>query len=120
LGKYVDLPQGELPEEGEADTASLIKGELWAHDFSESLTKDNIKVNLKLCTVRQGRKKVVLGLNGGFLCDYTLRKLLRFIPAEEVTPGYHLARAFSDAGIRISRAQFVQIYTKIYKKRQVA
>ena len=116
LGKYFPLPEGDLPEAAQPDVGSLIKAELWAHNFSEGLVLDGIKVNLKLCTVRSGRKRVVLGLNGGFLCDYTLRKLLRFMPVEEVTPGYHLARAFSDAGIRVSREQFVQIYTKLYKK----
>jgi len=120
LGKYVDLGEGDLPDASDADTAALIRAELWAHGFRENLTKDSIKVNLKLCTIRQGRKRVVLGINGGFLCDFTLRKLLRFAPVEEVTPGYHLARAFSDAGIRVSREHFVRIYTKLYKKRQTA
>jgi hypothetical protein len=115
LGKYVELP--EMPViPAEPDTAKLIAAELRSRGFSDKLVSDKIKVNLQTCTVRQGKKKLVLGLNGGFLCDYTLRKLLHFQPAEEVTPGYRLARAFSDAGIRISREQFVGIYKKLYKK----
>jgi hypothetical protein len=120
LGKFLPLDDVPLAGEVQTDTASLIRAELYVRDFSEALVKDNIKVNLKLCSVRQGRKRVVLGLNGGFLCDYTLRRVLRFVPVEEVTPGYALARAFSDAGIRVSKPSFVAIYTKIYKKHQAA
>jgi hypothetical protein len=115
LGKYVELPAMPVIP-AEPDTAKLIAAELRSRGFSEKLSFDKLKVNLGTCSVREGKKKIVLGLNGGFLCDYTLRKLLHFQPAVEVTPGYRLARAFSDAGVRVSREQFVAIYKKLYKK----
>ena len=115
LGKYVQLESAELPA-SQPEAVSIISAELQARGFSAGLARGNVRVNLKLCTVREDKKKAVLGLNGGFLCDYTLRKLLRFQPVVEVTPGYTLARAFSDAGIRVSREQFVIIYKKLYKK----
>ena len=116
LGRYVALTTEGMPEVEQLDVANLIKAELLTAGFSEQLTRENIKVSLRACTVREGRKRVVLGLNGGFLCDYTLRQLLRFQPIEELTPGYKFARAFSDAGVRVSREQFVMLYKKVYKK----
>jgi hypothetical protein len=115
LGKYVELPAADLTSV-EPAVAKLVAAELRGRGFSEKLTKEKIKVNLQTCTIKEGRNSVVLGLNGGFLCDYTLRRLLHFQPAEEVTPGYRLARAFSDAGIRVTRDQFVVIYKKLYKR----
>jgi hypothetical protein len=115
LGKYIELPATPVIP-AEANTSSIITAELRSRGFSEKLTFGKIKVSLQTCTVREGRKKIVLGLNGAFLCDYTLRKLLHFHPSVEVTPGYGLARAFSDAGVRVTREQFVVIYKKLYKK----
>lgn len=116
LGKYIELPGSPL-QPAEASSGTLITAELRSRGFNEKLTLDKIKVDMRRCTVREGRKKVVLGINGGFLCDYTLRKLLHYQPTQEVTPGYGLARAFSDAGVRVSREQFVAIYKKLYKRR---
>lgn len=115
LGKYVQLEDAP-PLLAESETGKLIAAELRARGFSEKLAKEKMKVNLQTCTVREGKKRIVLGLNGGFLCDYTLRRLLHFQPVEEVTPGYKLARSFSDAGVRISREQFVHIYKKLYTR----
>ncbi len=116
LGKYIALDVAPIAP-AEAETSKLIAAELLARGFSEKLSKEKLKVSLQTCTVREGRKRVVLGINGGFLCDFTLRKLLHFQPVEEVTPGYSLARAFSDAGIRVARDQFVRIYQKIYTRK---
>jgi hypothetical protein len=115
LGKYVELPAAPL-QVAEPTVAKLVAAELQGRGFSEKLSQDKIRVNLQACTVKEGKKSIVLGLNGGFLCAYTLRKLLHFQVAEEVTPGYRLARAFSDAGIRVTRDQFVAIYKKLYKR----
>lgn len=122
LGKYQEFQVSEINQKtsGANDTTSLIKQELIAVGFSDKLVLGNIKINLQTCTIREGKKPLVLGLNGGYLCDYTLRKLLHFQPIEEITPGYRLARAFSDAGIRISRAEFVAIYKKAYKPKNVS
>lgn len=114
LGKFIPLESGEIGP-SQPDITSVIAAELRAHGFNDQLTLGKVKVNLRLCSVREGKKKVVLGMNGGFFCDNTLRKLLRFQPSVEVTPGYLLARAFSDAGIRVSKEQFVNIYKKVYK-----
>jgi hypothetical protein len=119
LGRYLEL--AEAPQlQADANTSDLIRAELHARGFSDKLSKDSIKVDLRRCTIRDGRRRVVLGINGGYLCDHTLRKLLHFIPVQEVTPGYALARAFSDAGIRVRREQFVLIYKKLYKKHSSA
>lgn len=116
LGKYIPLAEAEM-DASQPDIMSLVSAELKPRGFSDTLTKDGVKINLRLCTIRDGRKKAVLGLNGGYLCDYTLRRLVRFQAITETTPGYALARAFSDAGIRVPRDQFVAIYKKVYKSK---
>lgn len=121
LGKYVELsskPQEPLNTGVPATPGLLITAELRGQGFSERLKHPDlgVKVDLRLCTVKAGTKNVVLGLNGGFLCSFTLRKLLHFIPTHEAVAGYSLARAFSDAGVRVSREQFVAIYRKVQQR----
>lgn len=119
LGKYLELSLAATPRvEGLITPGTLLAAELKARGFTERLNhpEHKISINLKLCTVKQGRKNIVLGVNGGFICSYTLRRLLHHIPSVEVTPGYNLARAFSDAGIRVTREQFVTIYNNAYKR----
>lgn len=113
LGKCIALEDVEQPPAA-ADRKALVAAELAARGFDERLTRGKVRVNLSQCTVREGKRRVTLSLNGGFLCDYTLRKLLAFEAVTEATPGYALARAFSDAGIRVGREQFVAIYKKLY------
>lgn len=117
LGRYREFPATQIQPPAVPDVAAHVRAELLACGFSDKLALDKIKVNLQNCTVRDGRKRIVLGINGGYLCDFTLRKLLHFVPLEEVTPGYGLARAFSDAGVRVARDQFVRIYQKIYTRK---
>jgi hypothetical protein len=124
LGKYIELPGAALQSpaallRGTLITpTSLLVSELRAHGFNEKLQHPDIKVtiSLKLCTVKAGKKAVVLGINGGFVCGYTLRRLIHHVPGVEVVAGYSLARAFSDAGVRVSREQFVTIYNNVYKR----
>lgn len=119
LGKYLELPTSAQPAvQGMITPGTLLAAELKSRGFSERLNHLELKItiNLKLCTVKQGRKNIVLGMNGGFVCGYTLRRLLHHIPVVEVTAGYALARAFSDAGVRVSREQFVRIYNNAYKR----
>lgn len=113
LGKCIALPQAPAPAGG-SDIRSLVAAELRSHGFDEKLVLGKVKVNVHTGTVREGKRRVTLSLNGGFLCDYTLRRLLVFQPVVEATPGYALARAFSDAGLRVSREHFVTIYKKLY------
>ncbi len=121
LGKYLELPdapRGSLIH-GALPTISLLVGsELRGRGFTEKLsnTELNIRINLKTCTARQGTKNIVLGINGGFLCGYTLRKLIHAVPLVEVVQGYSFARAFSDAGIRVSREEFVVLYRRLQTK----
>jgi hypothetical protein len=119
LGKYLELPATPLlPSPSFITPGVLLSAELKARGFTERLRHPELKVtvNLKACTVQQERKNVVLGINSGFVCGYTLRRLLHHVPRVEVTPGYALARAFSDAGVRVSREQFVSIYNNAYKR----
>ncbi len=121
LGKYVELPEmnrAPMPT-GVQPTAGIIIGcELRGQGFTERLSHPElgIKVNLKTCTVKQDNKNIVLGINGGFLCAFTIRKLVHATPTVEVMQGYAYARAFSDAGIRVTREEFVQLYRKLQHK----
>jgi hypothetical protein len=123
LGRYVELPPAPAPAvTGPVTPGILLGAELKARGFTDRLTHPDLEVtvNLKLCTVKTGRKNVVLGINGGFVCGHTLRRLLHHVPSVETTPGYALARAFSDAGVRVTREQFVTIYNNAYKRAREA
>ena len=119
LGKYLELAQTQQPlVQGMITPGILLAAELKSRGFTDRLNHSELKIsiNLKLCTIKQGKKNVVLGMNGGFVCGYTLRRLLHHIPVIEVTAGYALARAFSDVGVRVSRERFVTIYNNAYKR----
>jgi len=125
LGKYYELDEAPRAAMAAAVpvTASLVLGsELRNRGFTEKLThvELGIRVNLKTCTVKQNSKNIVLGINGGFLCAFTLRKLVHATPLVEVVPGYSYARAFSDAGIRVSREEFVLLYRRLQHKPTVS
>ena len=118
----------------------LVKFELVAHGFvlkrirggGVRYVRDSIFVDLnhRKIEISLGNS-ICLGLNEGVLCDYMLRKLLRFevdssfeydegdvYSEEEVKErkaGIILARMFVDCGLKISPAIYLGVFSKVYK-----
>jgi hypothetical protein len=95
---------------------ALIKQELTNHGFDPSLTKDQTKIDLENRRVINGNKNVIIGMNEGYLCTYTLNKLLTLVPqGYEEQAGTQLATALVEAGLKLNKETFVQLFEKIYK-----
>ena len=96
----------------------LVVYELLKHGFNK---EGEIYVNgecfvdiekSKICTIR--KSKAALGMNEGFLCDYHLRKLLKFNESgEEEEISYKLAKLFVESGISIPKEVFIAYFNKI-------
>ena len=96
----------------------LVRYELLKHGF---VKRGKVHVNGE-CIVDIEKKKVynsrkskaALGINEGFLCNYYLRRLLRFDESgEEEEVGYKLAKLFVESGIAIPQEVFIAYFNKI-------
>jgi len=100
---------------------SLIAWVLVDHGFKregKSFILDNISVTQN-GKVRIGQKKGVLHINNDYMCDFTLRKLLKFKSSKDQREvGIELAKAFISAGIPIPEDVFVQVFSSVYKEGQ--
>lgn len=101
---------------------NLIKWELQKRGFDQDkgvLKKDNLKVDLNTFEVKNSSRNAVIKLNDGFLCSHTIKQLLTFASyGEEDEVAVELATIFSDAGIQIPKEIFINLYQKIYNKKQ--
>jgi hypothetical protein len=95
----------------------LVTWELENHGFREQRGRwvsGDLSVNLSRMEVSG-----VLRLNSDYLCDYTLRRLLRFKSSrDESEVGLRLAKVFVQAGIPIPEDVFVEVFQKVYKPGQ--
>ncbi len=92
---------------------ALANQELANHGFVKKggkYTDKRLSFSRSLRLVRKN-KETVLALNDGYLCSFTLRRILSFRPTDDITQDAKtLAKHFLDAGIPISEEQFVQYY----------
>ncbi|MBD3361637.1 hypothetical protein GF358_02475 [Candidatus Woesearchaeota archaeon] len=95
---------------------SLITQELINHGFNEKLMRDKTKIDLENRKIINGKKNIVLGLNEGFLCTYTLNNIMTLqLKGHEEQAGMQLATALVEAGLKIDKETFVSLFEKIYK-----
>ncbi len=95
---------------------ALIKQELNNHGFDARLTKDQTKIDLENRRIINRNKNIIVGMNEGYLCTYTLNKLMTLIPqGYEEQAGLQLATALVEAGLKLNKETFVQLFEKIYK-----
>ncbi len=91
--------------------------ELSNHGFIREgnvLRQESIVVDLNEKTVREKNKKVVLGMNEGFLCDHTWQQLLAFVPDEKPDESAKkLANLVLEAGLKLSNEQFVHLFEQV-------
>lgn len=85
----------------------LVRWELYKHDVLDVI------VDFENFYVRNYKSNVCLQINEGFLCDYSLKKLVNFKFAVDEHAGISLAKAFVDAGIAIPRELFIKLFEKM-------
>lgn len=77
---------------------------------------NNIVLDLDNRTIMKDNKNIVLKMNEGFLCNHTLNTLFEFNQkgrSKEVAINF--ARLFVDAGLKIPKEIFVELFQKIKK-----
>ncbi len=104
----------ELPGNLQPAILEAVAQELLNHGFAREgniLKQEDVIVNLEEKTVRQKSKKIVLGMNEGYLCDHTLQQLLTFAPEERPDENAKkLANMVLEAGLKLSQEQFVHLF----------
>jgi hypothetical protein len=122
LGKTATLTRfaeglSELPAGIQPAILEAVAQELKNHGFMREgnvLKQENITVSLDDKTVRQNSKKIVLGMNEGYLCDHTLQELLTFVPEERPDESAKkLATLVLEAGLKLSNEQFVHLFEQV-------
>lgn len=117
LGRTHILERKEEQANSIASLTDAIIQELVNHGFQEhsgKYLKGKIIVNLERHTVREGKKSVVLGMNEGFLCRHTLKRLFNFEPEERPDKSAEkLATFILEAGLKLNNEQFVQLFEKV-------
>lgn len=116
LTKYSEeqktLPTGMKPAITEAIAQELVN-----HGFvreGDTLKQENITVNLNEKTIRHGTKKIVLGMNEGYLCDHTLQQLLTYQPEERPDQSAKkLANHVLEAGLKLNNEQFLHLFEQM-------
>ncbi len=124
LGKTQTLSRyseglAELPIGLQPAIVEAVAQELSNHGFIRDgnlLKQENVIVDLNEKTVRQNTKKIVLGMNEGYLCDHTLQQLLTFTPEERQDENAKkLASLVLEAGLKLSNEQFLHLYEQVKK-----
>ena len=106
LGRILDVderPQASLSSVDPADLLrELIEYETQFVDAEVDIDNQRVILN--------GRD-VVLSLNGGHLCSYTLKQIQQARKKKnEERPGLALAQALSEAGLRMNKEDFIRLY----------
>ena len=89
----------------------LIEWEIHKHKIS----KKDFLIDFKNKKIIKNNRGVVLGINEGYLCRETIKKLLNFRNKEEEQQGYRLAKRFVQAGIKVPNEVFVGYFKKVNK-----
>lgn len=84
----------------------------------KSESKLKVEIAPSILSITDTKKPIVLALNNDYLCNYTLRELVKFKShSEEEECGKELAKAFISAGIPVIPSLFIEIFKKIYSPR---
>jgi len=83
--------------------------------IKSGLKKEKIEFDSKkLVFVRNNKKGCVLGLNQGFMCDYTLRRILNFKKSDDIeVDSVKLAKFFIEAGFAVPQEYFIGYFERL-------
>lgn len=90
---------------------------LKAHGFEEhkkNLLYKQMIFKLQKFTLTKNNKEVVLRINEGNLCSFTMQRLINFKKTKDINKdAYILAKYFLEAGLPVTQEQFVEFYQKL-------
>ncbi len=109
--KITDLEKYIKENNSEKIMRDLVEWELARHDISK---KDFI-IDMDNKKIKKGGNDVVIIINEGFMCGFTLRNLFEFKLSNEENDGRRFARAFVEAGIQVPKEIFIGLFGKLYK-----
>ena len=82
--------------------------------INKNLTFDTKQFTFKKTTKSKTEKDAILKLNDGYLCTFTLKRILTFENSKDVKKDAQiLAKYFLEAGLLISQETFVSFYQKL-------
>jgi hypothetical protein len=101
----------------------LVEFELVKNGFEKrgsNLLKDGLIVDIKNMKFQKQNKNIIFEANEGFLCEFTLNKLMNFkARGHEEKVGFDLANALLEAGLAVPQEIFINIFDKVYKKKLI-
>ena len=78
------------------------------------LEKEKIEFDRKGLRFVKGKKNCVLGLNEGFMCNYTLQRILRFRKTNDIeVDSIKLAKFFIEAGFAVPKEAFIAFFERL-------
>ena len=78
------------------------------------LKKEKIEFDAKKMNFFRGARGCVLGLNQGFMCDYTLRRILNFKKKGDIeVDSVKLAKFFIEAGFDVPQEYFIEYFQRL-------
>jgi hypothetical protein len=91
----------------------VVAQQLQIHGFKEKeTTYRNDGISFSNLALKKGNKSVVLSLNDGHLCEFTVQRIAKFRKTKNLNADAHkLARYFLEAGLPVSQEQFVEFYS---------
>jgi len=87
-------------------------------EIKTSELKNKVKINYEKQELKINGKDAVLKINEGYLCSYTIKKLLSFkklTEEDEKNLGLRLANLIVEAGLSMPKELFVKICEKFFK-----
>jgi hypothetical protein len=101
LDEYAAKPYYEM-------LSDLVKWELHQHSVLD------VDIDISTGDVRRKGQRIVVAMNQGFLCDHSLKRLIRVErDKNESQPGYMLASALVEAGVQAPKEIFIALYEKL-------
>ena len=111
LGKVYDV--GEVSRDSVSGKSRKEFVRELIRDVLREFNSSEIKVDYDSFSFakKSSRKDVVLKVNDGFLCEFTVNLILKFRKSGDLQKdGYKLAKYFLDAGLPVSQEEFVEFY----------
>lgn len=124
MGKVIRLQKTKEPFDVDISSLSpkmivdsLIQRELLTHGFQ---LKDELYIlddlRYQKTKLIKGDKPIVLFINDGYFCEYSIKKLYSFnYMGDESSTATQLANSFLDAGINVPSDVFISLFKMVYK-----
>jgi len=118
LGRVHELEKvGNFEIEHENVLVKLTLQVLAGHGFKENESRwklNGLIFNPKSMELKQKKKNVIIGVNEGHFCGFTLKRIKDFKKtADPVQDGRRLAKYFLEAGLPVQERDFVEYYQKL-------